>query len=215
MMHTFNASDGMRIAYYVDDFTDPWRAAPTLLRLHSAMSSARRFYSMVPGLARHYRVLRMDSRGHGRSEVPPPHLPHNKERITQDVLELLDMLGLDKVHVLGGSAGGYTAQLLAINHPERVKSVLLFSSTAGFKGEQGKRWLREAALRGMRPVFGETIDERIPKAEADPRLIEWVLDEICKNDLKFLERFIGTWTDTDFMDQVSKIECPTLIVEPG
>src|SRR2546423_13413017 len=97
MMHTFNASDGMRIAYYVDDFTDPWRAAPTLLMLHSAMSSAHRFYSMVPGLARHYRVVRMDSRGHGRSQVPPNNVPHDKERITKDVVELLDTLRLGKI----------------------------------------------------------------------------------------------------------------------
>ena len=106
--------------------------------------------------------MRLDSRGHGKSQVPPPEVPHSKERLSQDVLELLDTVGVDKVHILGGSAGGYTAQLLAIHHPQRVKSLVLFSSTPGFKGDQGKRWLREAAERGMRPVFGETIDERIP-----------------------------------------------------
>ena len=215
MMQSFVTSDGVRIAYYVDDFSDPWKGADTVLMLHSAMSSARRFYSIVPGLARHYRVVRMDSRGHGNSQVPPPEVPHDKARITRDVLELLDTLGLDQVHIIGGSAGGYTAQLLAIHHPERVKSLILFSSTPGFKGEQGKRWLRDSAVRGMRPVFAETIDERIPVAGTDPRLVEWVLDEICKNDLAFLERFIGHWTDTDFLDEVSRIRCPTLIVEPG
>ena len=214
-MHTFKTSDGIRIAYYIDDFTDPWKTAPTLLMLHSAMSSSRRFFSMVPGLAKHFRVIRMDSRGHGQSQVPSADVPHNKERLSQDVLELLDTVGVDKVHILGGSAGGYTAQLLAIANPERVKSLVLFSSTPGFRGDQGKRWLSDAARRGMRPVFGETIDERLPVAEADPRLIAWILDEICKNDLQFLERFIGHWTDTDFMNQVSKIQCPTLIVEPG
>lgn len=215
MKQTFVASDGVRIAYYVDDFTDPWKDPPVLLMIHSAMSSAKRFYSMVPGLAKHYRVVRMDSRGHGESQVPAPEVPHNKERISRDVIELLDKIGVDRAHILGGSAGGYTAQLLAIHHPERVKSLILLSSTPGFKGDQGKSWLRESAKRGMRPVFAETIDERIPVAEADPRLIEWVLGEICKNDLKWLERFIGHWTDTDFMDQVGKIRCPTLIVEPG
>ena len=125
--HYWCASDGTRLFYRYDDFTDPWRTAPALLMLHSAMSSARRFYSMVPGLARHYRVVRMDSRGHGRSQIPPPNVPHNRERLTQDVLELLDVLELDHVHILGGSAGGYTGQLLAINHPERVKSLMLFS----------------------------------------------------------------------------------------
>ncbi len=215
MKETFTTSDGIRLAYYVDDYTDPWRSAPTLLMLHSAMSSAKRFYSMVPGLARHCRVIRLDSRGHGESEVPPPHVPHTADRLNQDVLQLLDRLGIEATHILGGSAGGYTAQLLAIHHPRRVKSLVLLSATPGFKGDQGKRWLRESARRGMRAVFAETVDERIPVAETDPRLIEWVLGEICKNDLEWLERFIGLWTDTWFMHEVSKIQCPTLIVEPG
>jgi 3-oxoadipate enol-lactonase len=213
--NTFVTSDGIRLAYYVDDYTDPWKSAPTLLMLHSAMSSAKRFYSMVPGLAKHYRVVRLDSRGHGASEVPPSEVPHDKGRLNKDVLELLDTLGIESTHILCGSAGGYTGQLLAIHHPERVKSLVLFSATPGFKGDQGKRWLREAAVRGMKPVFEETIDERIPVAEADPRLIQWVLGEICRNDLKWLERFIGHWTDTWFMDDVDKIRCPVLIVEPG
>src|SRR5690606_18455172 len=147
----------IRLAYCIDDFTDPWRDAPTLLMLHSAMSSAKRFYSMVPGLARYCHVVRLDSRGHGESEVPPPHVPHSRERLNQDVLELLDRLGMGATHILGASAGGCTAQLLAIHHPERVKSLVLLSATPGFKGDQGKRWLREAAVRGMRAVFGETI----------------------------------------------------------
>src|SRR5688572_28193443 len=124
MKETFTASDGVRLAYYIDDYTDPWKTAPTLLMIHSAMSSAKRFYSMVRGLARHYRVVRLDSRGHGESEVPPPHVPHTRERLNQDVLELLDRLGIDSAHILGGSAGGYTAQLLAIHHRKRVKSLV-------------------------------------------------------------------------------------------
>ena len=123
MMQTFYASDGVRLAYYVDDHTDPWREPQTILMLHSAMSSARRFYSMVPGLAAHYRVVRLDSRGHGASQVPPPDVPHSKERLSKDVLELLDTLGLEKVHIIGGSAGGYTGQLLAIDHPQAVVKV--------------------------------------------------------------------------------------------
>jgi pimeloyl-ACP methyl ester carboxylesterase len=211
----FRTSDGIEIAYYVDDFTDPWTQPETLLMLHPAMSSARRYYSMVPGLARRFRVVRVDTRGHGASQIPPSSLPVNKERLTQDALELLDYLRVDAPHVLGASAGGYVGQQLAIHHPHRVKSLALFCATPGFKGEQGKRWLRDAAQRGMRAAFGETINDRLPVGEADPQLIAWVLDEICKNDLDFLARFVGYWTDTEFMDELSAIKCPTLIVAPG
>jgi pimeloyl-ACP methyl ester carboxylesterase len=212
---TFKTSDGVDIAYYIDDFTDPWKPAETLVMLHPAMSSSRRFYSMVPGLARRFRVIRVDTRGHGASQIPPENLPVNKERLMKDALELLDHLKLAKTHVIGVSAGGYSAQQLAIHHPDRLKSLVLFCSTPGFKGEQGKLWLRDAAKRGMRAVFGETINDRLPVGEADPKLIAWVLDEICKNDLAFLTRFIGYWTDTDFMDEIHSIKCPTLIVAPG
>ena len=122
--------------------------------LHPAMSSSRRFYSMVPRLARRFRVIRVDTRGHGASQIPPDNLPVNKERLMQDAVELLDHLKLPKVHLIGVSAGGYVAQQLAIHHPDRIKSLVLFCSTPGFKGEQGKRWLRDAAIRGMRAVFG-------------------------------------------------------------
>ena len=49
-------SDALRIAYTVDDYTDPWTAAPTVVLLHSAMSSMRRLFAMVPWFARGWRV---------------------------------------------------------------------------------------------------------------------------------------------------------------
>ena len=69
-MQHFRASDGLKLAYIVDDFTDPWLKAPTLLLLHAAMGHSKRYYAWVPKLSRRYRVVRMDLRGHGDSEVP-------------------------------------------------------------------------------------------------------------------------------------------------
>jgi pimeloyl-ACP methyl ester carboxylesterase len=212
---TFTTSDGIDIAYRIDDFTDPWQRPPVLVLLHSAMGSSARFYSMVPGLARHFRVVRLDTRGHGCSQVPRDDQPLDKERLTRDVLEALDHLQLERVHVLGNSAGGYVAQQLAIHFPERVQSLALFGSAPGFKGEQGKRWMTAAKVRGMRAVFGETIGDRFPVGEVDQHLVEWVLDGICSNDFGWLERWFAYWTDTEFMDEVGAIRCPTLIVAPG
>jgi 3-oxoadipate enol-lactonase len=94
----FRSSDGNRIAYTIDDFTEPWRRPATLLLLHAAMGSSRRWYAAVPPLARHYRVVRMDLRGHGDSQVPPPEPPLSMDRLVQDVRELLDHLGCGTVH---------------------------------------------------------------------------------------------------------------------
>jgi 3-oxoadipate enol-lactonase len=112
-MDSLVASDGVRLAYYIDDFTDPWKDAPVLLLLHAAMGSARRYYAWVPHLARHYRVVRLDLRGHGASQVPPPAPALTLERLVADVAELLDHLGVASAHIIGNSAGGYLGQRLA------------------------------------------------------------------------------------------------------
>ncbi|HEX6008348.1 MAG TPA: alpha/beta hydrolase, partial [Burkholderiales bacterium] len=59
-MHSFKASDGLGLAYALDDYTDPWRAADTVILLHAAMGSSRRFYAWVPHLAGEFRVVRLD-----------------------------------------------------------------------------------------------------------------------------------------------------------
>src|ERR1700722_3848473 len=130
---TFAASDGLSLTYYVDDFTDPWKPAPTLLLLHAAMGSARRYFAWVPHLSREYRVVRLDLRGHGSSQVPPTEQPLLLERLVTDVAELLDHLGCEAAHIVGNSAGGYLGQQLAMTCPERVRSLALFGSTAGLK----------------------------------------------------------------------------------
>ena len=65
------ADDGIKLAYQVDDFGDPWLPDDPLLLLHAAIGSTKRWYSMVPALSRHHRIIRMDLRGHGASEKPP------------------------------------------------------------------------------------------------------------------------------------------------
>ena len=69
-MNRFNASDGLEIAYTVDDYSDPWRAADTVILVHAAMGSSIRFYAWVPHIARDFRVVRIDMRGHGATALP-------------------------------------------------------------------------------------------------------------------------------------------------
>src|SRR4051794_22060246 len=98
MPHFIQTSDGNRIAYTVDDFSDPWRPKNTLLLLHAAMGSSKRWYAAVPALARHYRVVRMDLRGHGESQVPAAYQALTMDRLVADVQELLDELDCGMVH---------------------------------------------------------------------------------------------------------------------
>ena len=80
-MSHFEASDGVSLAYVVDDFTDTWADSQPLVLLHAAMGDALRYSAWVPHLAGHFRVIRPDLRGHGRSQVPPESPPLGMERL--------------------------------------------------------------------------------------------------------------------------------------
>ncbi|HZU88367.1 MAG TPA: alpha/beta hydrolase [Stellaceae bacterium] len=214
-MNSFIASDGIKLAYYIDDFTDPWKNAPPLILLHAAMGSARRYYAWVPRLARHYRVVRLDLRGHGASEIPPPERELTLERLVDDIAELLDHLGCASAHIVGNSAGGYLGQRLAMTRGERVRSLLLFGSTPGLKNSQAPSWIPQIEAKGLRAFLAETIAERLPLERVDPGLVEWFLDEAAKNDPAYIAKFVLLMARYDWSDELGRIRCPTLVVVPG
>jgi 3-oxoadipate enol-lactonase len=214
-MDNFVASDGVRLAYLIDDFTDPWKKAPMLLLLHAAMGSTRRYYAWVPSLARHYRVVRLDLRGHGASQVPPPEPALTLERLVADVAELLDHLGVASAHIIGNSAGGYLGQRLAMTQGERVRSLLLFASTPGLKKSQAPGWIPQIAVKGLRTFLAETIAERLPLDQVDPGLVTWFLDEAAKNDPAYIAKFVLLMASHDWSEELGRIRCPTLVVVPG
>ncbi|HYF60343.1 MAG TPA: alpha/beta hydrolase [Burkholderiaceae bacterium] len=211
---TFEARDGLRIAYHEDDFTDPWRTPDTVLLLHAAMGNAQRWFAWVPPLSRRYRVLRMELRGHGHSQVPRPDQDFSLDHLVGDALELLDRLGVERAHVVGNSAGGYVAQQLGIHHPQRVRTLALYGSTPGLKHSHAATWIPLVAERGLRRFLADTIHERFDES-ADPGLVEWFLDQAGSNDPAFIARFVTHMTTHDFMDDVGRIACPTLIVAAG
>jgi len=213
-MHNFTTSDGLRLAYYVDDFTNPWAETPTVLLLHAAMGSARRYFGWVPHLCRAYRVVRLDLRGHGASEVPPADQALRLDRLVADVVELLDHLGLAAAHVVGNSAGGYLGQQLAMSRPERVTSLSLYGSTPGLKNSQAPSWIPQIQAKGMRGFLAETIRDRLPR-DADPGLVEWFLDEAAKNDPAYIGKFVLLMASYDWSGEVDRIACPTMVVIPG
>ena len=214
-MERFAASDGVRLAYTIDDFTDPWKEPTTLLLLHAAMGSSRRYYAWVPALCRDYRVVRMDLRGHGEFEIPPPEHPLTLDRLVTDVTELMDHLGVRSAHIVGNSAGGYLGQQLAMKHGDRVRSLMLFGSTPGLKNSQAPSWIPQIAAKGLRGFLAETIAERLPLDQVEPGLVEWFLDEAAKNDPAYIGKFVLLMASYDWSDEVGHIRCPTLVVIPG
>lgn len=215
-MAKFSASDGLRLSYFVDDYTDPWRKSDTLVMLHAAMGSARRFYAWVPHLARDFRVVRLELRGHGESEIPGPD-QLTFERLTRDVTELLDELGVERAHLMGSSAGAFVSQSVAANYPQRIQTLACFAATPGMKkGTQDYgSWVARIGAKGVAAFLRETIADRINVAQVESGFVDWFVTESARAPVEVLARFVPMMAAMDLSPELPKIRCPTLVVVPG
>jgi 3-oxoadipate enol-lactonase len=128
------------VALHHEMFGPP--GAPPLLLLNSLGSDLSMWDGQVDGLSQRFRVIRCDTRGHGRSPVPPG--PYTVDDLGADVLGLLDSLQLGRVSVAGVSLGGVVAVWLATHAATRVDRLALVCTAAHFPPPQ--TWVERAAL---------------------------------------------------------------------
>lgn len=116
-MDFFTASDGLRLAY------DDRGEGPVLLCLPGLTRNMDDFEPVVDHFAHRARVIRMDFRGRGASGYDPDFSHYNVVQESQDVIGLLDHLGLDRAAILGTSRGGLVAMTLAATARHRLSGV--------------------------------------------------------------------------------------------
>lgn len=202
--------DGVRIAYRFDGDENN----PVLLLSNSIGTDLHMWDGQVPVLTEHFRLLRYDARGHGASDVPSG--PYSMDRLGRDVVELLDALGLQRVHVLGLSLGGMVAQWLGIHAPERVERLVL-SNTAAYLGPPNQ-WDQPIA---------ELLEAPDMQVTAERFLNNWFPARMLRGDNEVVEGFrrtllatrregvAGSWAavrDYDLRRTATLIQNPTLVV---
>jgi pimeloyl-ACP methyl ester carboxylesterase len=107
--------------------------SPPVLLLHGGFGNSNYFGKLIPVLVEHgYRVIAMDSPGHGRSTRPD--VPLTYHMMAEDVVGLLDRLKVPKVELVGWSDGGIIGLDLALNHPDRLAGVFAFGANADVSG---------------------------------------------------------------------------------
>jgi len=172
------AAGGLRLHYLDEGSGTP------LVLLHGLGGNCHVWDEHAPIFARHHRVLRPDLRGFGESDRPPG--PYSLEDYTCDLLALLDHAGVDAMHLLGISMGGVIAQRFVLDHPERVRSVVLVSTSSEVGPRAQAAWLRLADLiekrgfqenrvdasRSVSPAFAERFPERVRQLEDATRQCE-------------------------------------------
>lgn len=121
---------------------------PLLVFMHGATMDHRMFNAQVEALVADYRVLVWDARGHGRSQ--PIGVSFSLTQCAQDMLAILDELGVAQAILCGQSLGGYIAQHIYRHAPERVRAMIIIGSTPIAKAYS--RW-EIWALKASLPLF--------------------------------------------------------------
>ena len=119
--------NGEHLAYI--DMGDP--KGPPVVLIHGYTDNARDWVPLIPFLNKHYRLIVVDIRGHGRSDKPE--CCYAKIDFAYDIKLLFDSLHIPKADVVGHSLGSMIAQVLAEEWPDRMRRVILISSTGGPK----------------------------------------------------------------------------------
>ncbi|WP_080588527.1 alpha/beta fold hydrolase [Bradyrhizobium japonicum] len=107
------------------------RGEPVLL-LHGGLANANYWGHQVRALQRHYQVIVMDSRGHGRSSRNQE--PYGYDLMASDVVALLDHLKIRKAAIVGWSDGAIIGLDIAMKHPERVSKLFAFAANSDPSG---------------------------------------------------------------------------------
>lgn len=103
-----------------------------LLLLHGNGEQCGYFEHQMEPFASHFRVLALDTRGHG--QTPRGTAPFTIRQFADDLLAFMNRLGIEKAHLLGFSDGGNIAMVFALRHPERVERLILYGANLDARG---------------------------------------------------------------------------------
>ena len=186
---------------------------PPLLMINSLGADLSMWEPQVPALAERFRMIRYDARGHGRSPVPPGR--YALADLGRDALELLDRLGLARVHVCGLSLGGMTAMWLAAHAPERVDRLVLCCTSALLGPPEG--WAERARLvraEGTAAVANAVVARWVTPgfAAAHPGTLGRLRDMVAATPAIGYAGSCAAIEEMDLRGDLPGITAPTLVI---
>lgn len=187
--------------------------APVVVLSNSLGSTHRMWDAQVADLEPRFRVVRYDTRGHGDSPVPAG--PYSIDDLADDLLNVLDRIGVRKAHLVGLSLGGMTAMRVAARNPERVDRLVLLCTAAQLPPAQG--WTdRAAAVRsgGSRAVAPAVVERWFTADHLDSHAVErneWE-QMIAATPAEGYAGCCEAIAELDLREEISTIAAPTLVI---
>ncbi len=195
---------------------DEGSGAPVVL-LHGAGSDHTVWNTVVPLLAKEFRVLAPDLRGHGRS-ASPKESTFSFAELTGDVLQLLDTKSIDSAHWVGLSAGALLALRLTLDDAPRTRSLTMISGAAYVDAHTravADRWSEIYAKEG-----GDAFALRLLKdlyypdwVEAHLEVADALRDEVTRRDFGPAVKWGRALGKFDEKNRIATIRVPTLILQ--
>lgn len=197
--------------------------APTVLLLHGLTASGGlNWFQCFGALGKHFHVLAMDMRGHGRG------LRSSKRfrlaDCADDAAALLDELDVERAIIVGYSMGGPTAQLLWHRHPEKVSGLVLCATSNRFVSGVRERLIFVTAVSALAGTtrIGQAVS-RIPLAPMQrwlPRSVRarpeslrrWAAAEMRRHDLRMVTEALAATTNFDSREWLHAVEVPTTLI---
>jgi 3-oxoadipate enol-lactonase len=189
---------------------------------HSLASSLMLWQPQIEVLNHRFRVLAYDTRGHGDTEATPP--PYTLSQLGEDAAALLDALKIDAVHWVGISMGGMIGQCMALNHPDRLKSLSLCDTAAVVPKEADPVWQERIDLvrkEGMGPTVQPTLERWFTPRylQQKPPIVDVIRRQILATPVDGCIGCSEAIRRLDYLDRLHEIKIPTLIMvgedDPG
>jgi pimeloyl-ACP methyl ester carboxylesterase len=160
-------------------------SGPPLLLIHGVGARLDNWEGVAAILARRFRVIRYDLRGHGQSSKVPG--PYSLELFAEDAAALLDHLGIARAHMAGHSLGGMIAVTFASKYPQRVDRLAVLSAAAGRTDEERRKVMERIAL----------IASGIPGDHFKNSLSRWFTDEFRAAHPELMEQYAARNREND------------------
>ncbi|HIP72106.1 MAG TPA: alpha/beta fold hydrolase [Anaerolineae bacterium] len=190
-------------------------AGEPVLFLHGLGSSSGGWVLQRDVFAAQYQVILVDARGHGRSDKPPG--PYSVPMFTADIVGLLDGLGVTAVHVVGLSMGGMIGFQMAVDYPERVKSLTIINSGPELAAHTFKErlfiWQRKLLLNTLSmEKIGNAIGGRLFPEPEQAEYKDMFVAEFVKNDKAAYKAATNALFGWSVRDRIGQIQCPALVL---